>query len=54
VFNVKNSEQYKLSDFTFENLHLNASESPEIQSGYIHNFTLKNVTVNGNNVKPTN
>lgn len=46
VFNVSNSDQYELSDFTFENLNLKAKK-PEIHTEYIKNFTLKNVTING-------
>jgi len=45
-FDVKNSEQYKLSDFTFENLNVNA-KNPDIRPNYINNFILKNVIVNG-------
>lgn len=51
VFNVGTSEQYKLSDFTFENLNLRASKRPEIKKELIENFTLKNVTVNGEKVR---
>ena len=46
-FEVVNSDQYKLSDFTFENLDITAKKSSEIQAGYIKNFNLKNITVNG-------
>lgn len=46
VFDVVNSEQYVLSDFTFENMNLRASKDPVIQQEYIKNFRLKNVTVN--------
>ncbi len=47
VFNVGSSDQYELSDFTFENLNLKADKNPEIHPDYIRNFTLKNVTING-------
>ncbi len=47
VFNVSSSDQYELTDFTFENLNLKASQKPEIYTDYIHNFTLKNVVING-------
>jgi len=49
-FDIKNSDQYKLSDFTFENLNIKA-KAPDIHSNYINNFTLKNVIVNGKEVK---
>jgi hypothetical protein len=45
-FDVDNSDQYKLSDFTFENLDIKAN-NPEIFMDYINNFVLKNVVVNG-------
>ncbi|GAB6010839.1 glycosyl hydrolase family 28 protein [Viscerimonas tarda] len=47
LFNVSNSEQYKLSNFTFENLNLKATNSSEIHTGYIKDFRLKNVVING-------
>jgi polygalacturonase len=47
LFNVKNSEQYTLSNFTFEDLTIVAREKPEIHTDYIQNFTLKNVSING-------
>ncbi|MDR0811668.1 MAG: exopolygalacturonase [Paludibacter sp.] len=49
-FNVRASEQYKLSDFTFENLDITAKNTtftPEM----VENFTIKNVMVND---KPLN
>lgn len=45
-FNVRPSDQYKLSNFTFENLNIEAKR-PEIHPEYVENFTLKNITVNG-------
>lgn len=49
-FDVRNSDQYKLSDFTFENLKI-TTENPRINPEYITNFQLKNVVVNGEAVK---
>jgi polygalacturonase len=46
-FNVENSAQYKLSDFSFENLNISASKKPELHADYVSSFTLKNVVVNG-------
>jgi Endopolygalacturonase len=45
-FDVTKSDQYILSDFTFENLNIQA-EKPDIYTDYITNFTLKNVRING-------
>ena len=50
VFNVSNSEQYKLSNFTFSNLNITATKKPEIHKEYIENFVLGNVMVNGKQV----
>lgn len=50
LFDVKNSDQYQLSDFTFENLNIEAKKNHDIHSGYINNFKLKNITVNGSKV----
>lgn len=47
VFDVRNSDQYELSDFTFENLNIEAEKNPTIHTDYIKDFTLKNVTING-------
>jgi len=47
LFDVRNSDQYKLSDFTLENLDIQASKNPAIHTDYIENFTLKNITING-------
>lgn len=47
LFDVNNSNQYELSDFTFENMTVNASKKAEIHQEYIKNFRLKNVVVNG-------
>ena len=48
---VKSEDQYKLSNFTFENLNLTAKKKPEIQKDAVEGFTLKNVTVNGKKVE---
>lgn len=50
LFDVINSDQYKLSSFTFENMDVQAKK-PDIHQAYIEDFTLKNVTVNGELVK---
>jgi hypothetical protein len=44
-FNVRNSEQYRLSDFTFENLRVKADEKTEIGEEYISGCVVKNVRV---------
>jgi hypothetical protein len=49
VFNVSRSEKYTLTNFTFEGLELKAKQG-EIATSMIDNFTLKNVTVNGQKV----
>lgn len=46
LFNVSSSEKYNLSDFTFENLDIKATNAA-MNTSFINNFTLKNVTVNG-------
>ncbi|MFT3739497.1 MAG: glycosyl hydrolase family 28 protein [Breznakibacter sp.] len=46
-FDVRKSEQYKLSDFTFENLAIKAHNKSDIHTDFITNFKLKNVKVNG-------
>ncbi|WP_437921085.1 rhamnogalacturonidase [Sphingobacterium sp. LRF_L2] len=50
LFDVNNSDQYKLSDFTFENMNITAKKKSYIQQEYIQNFQLKNVVVNGKKV----
>ena len=52
VFDVaKAKDQYKLSDFMFENLNLTVTKKPEIQKDCVEGFTLKNVTINGKKVE---
>ena len=50
LFDVVNSEQYKLSNFTFENMRIQA-KTPEIHQDYIENLKLNKVTVNNNSIK---
>lgn len=50
-FDVNKSDQYILSDFTFENVKINASRRADVHKEYIQNFKLKNVTVNGKSIK---
>lgn len=42
-----NAFTYKLSDFRFENLNITAKKNLAIDTTLIENFTLRNVTVNG-------
>lgn len=42
--------QYKLSNFTFENLNVKAKRHTEINTDFIDNFRLKNVVVNGKKI----
>ena len=44
-FDVSKSDQYILSDFTFENLNIR-TKTPDIYTDYITNFTVKNVQIN--------
>jgi Endopolygalacturonase len=46
-FDVQKSDQYRLSDFIFENLNIKANRKTDIHKDFITNFTLKNVKVNG-------
>jgi hypothetical protein len=43
----ENAFNYKLSDFTFENLNITAKNYLAIDTSVIENFKLKNVIVNG-------
>jgi hypothetical protein len=45
-FDVTESDQYLLSDFTLENLHI-TTEKEDIPQGFIRNLKLRNITVNG-------
>lgn len=47
VFDVRKSDQYRLSDFVFENIDINANQNAEIKTEYIENFKLNNVVING-------
>ena len=52
LFDVQKAlDQYSLRDFTFKEIEVTASDSPEIRVDYVENFTLKNVKVNGKKVK---
>ncbi|MCH5599186.1 glycoside hydrolase family 28 protein [Niabella ginsengisoli] len=46
VFNVKKSDQYKLSAFTFDNLIIKAIKDSTVHKDYIENFVLNNVVIN--------
>ncbi|WP_255417209.1 glycoside hydrolase family 28 protein [Proteiniphilum sp. X52] len=45
-FDVSKSDQYILSDFTFENLNIR-TKTPDIYKEYISNFLIKDVRING-------
>ncbi|MBP3356098.1 MAG: exopolygalacturonase [Rikenellaceae bacterium] len=45
VFNIRPSDDYRLSDFTLRNVRLKASKDGELQKGVIENLVLDNVTV---------
>ncbi|MGS2741273.1 rhamnogalacturonidase [Sinomicrobium sp. M5D2P17] len=45
-FNVRKSDQYKLSDFTFENLDIKVAEHPAFNKNHVNNFTIRNVKIN--------
>ncbi|HBG58633.1 rhamnogalacturonidase [Proteiniphilum sp. UBA1028] len=45
-FDVAESDQYILSDFTFENLQIKTKKD-DIPQGFIRNLALKNITING-------
>ena len=44
--NISSSEQYRLSNFSFENLTIESSEQSNINTDYIEGVRLKNVMVN--------
>lgn len=50
LFDVKNSEQYILKDFVFDNVKIKANRDGAIHQDYIENFTLKNVVINGKKI----
>ncbi|MDD3787665.1 MAG: glycosyl hydrolase family 28 protein, partial [Petrimonas sp.] len=50
-FGVVDSEQYRLSDFTFENLNITAKNNTEINTKSIQNMIIRNVSVNGKKIK---
>lgn len=47
VFAIDESEQYKLSDFTFDNLNITTPSEQKIPFEAIGNMILKNVVING-------
>jgi hypothetical protein len=46
-FDVQKSDNYFLSDFTFENLNIEAQSDTEIKGDVIENLAIKNVRING-------
>jgi polygalacturonase len=48
MFDIDKSEQYKLTDFIFENLDVTAKSKFEISTEQIPNLVMKNVKINGN------
>src|SRR5699024_8057597 len=48
-FDVRNSDQYKLSNFTFENLKIQAEKS-QFNQDYIDGIVVKNVVINGEQI----
>lgn len=47
LFDVNNSDQYKLADFNFEQMNIQASKKSYIAQAYVDNFKLTDVLVNG-------
>lgn len=47
LFDVRQSDQYRLSNFTFENIDVQADKNLELPAGFITNLSIKNVKVNG-------
>ncbi len=45
-FNVRKSDQYKLSDFIFENLDIKVADLPAFDKDHVNNFTIRNVNIN--------
>ncbi|GAE83769.1 exopolygalacturonase precursor [Bacteroides reticulotermitis JCM 10512] len=50
-FNVEKSNQYRLTDFVFENMQIQAKDG-KVDKSIINPFTIKNVTVNDQKLKP--
>jgi polygalacturonase len=48
-FDVSESDQYILSDFTLENLNIK-TKNDKIPTGFIKNLKLENITINGKNL----
>lgn len=48
-FDVSNSEQYKLSNFVFENLKISSSNY-EVNTDFVENFILNNLEINGEKI----
>lgn len=51
LFDVNNSDQYKLANFLFQDVDIRASKDGLIKQSYVDNFVLKNVVVNGEKVE---
>ena len=51
LFDVNNTPQYKLSDFSFINMNIRASKDGVIKQNFIENFTLNNVVVDGKKIQ---
>lgn len=46
MFDVRESDQYELSSFTFENINIKAKEKTEVPKGFIKDLKMKNVRIN--------
>ncbi len=46
LFSIKNSKQYTLSDFRFENLNISSPKEQKVNLDFIIGLQLKNITVN--------
>jgi hypothetical protein len=44
-FSIEKSDQYELSDFTFENIELQTSNGAIEKTNFIKNVVVKNVTI---------
>lgn len=51
IFNVVESDQYKLSDIKFENLQITTNREQKVPKGFTDDFKLKNVVVNNKKLK---